>query len=61
MKFDDGKGKSNKYEVEAIRNGAIYIRELERGHLLGLYYLILWKDYSKEEIIWEPASIIQYL
>ncbi len=28
------------YEVEAIRDSAVYTRELE-GHLPGLYYLVL--------------------
>ena len=31
---------SGKYEVEAIRDSAVYIRESESDHLLGLYYLV---------------------
>ena len=40
---------SRKYEVEAIWDNAIYARESKSGHLLGLYYLFLWKGYPKEE------------
>ena len=31
---------SGEYEVEAIRDSAIYTRELESGHLPGFYYLV---------------------
>ena len=31
---------SNEYEVEAIRDSAIYAKESELGHLPGLYYLV---------------------
>ena len=40
---------SEEYEVEAIRDSAVYAIKLESGHLPGLYYLIAWKGYSKEE------------
>ena len=40
-----------KYKMEAIRDSAVYARELESKYLLGLYYLILWKSYPKEENI----------
>ncbi len=42
----DGNGKE--YEVEVIRNNAVYVRESE-SHLPGLYYLVSWKGYPKEE------------
>ncbi len=42
------KGKSKKYNVEAIRNSAVYARESE-GYLSGLYYLVTWKSYSEKE------------
>ena len=61
MEFDAGDDKSREYEVEAIRDSAVYARESESGHLPGLYYLILWKRYPEEENTWEPASVIQYL
>ena len=49
---------SGEYEVEAIRNSAVYARESESGHLPGLYYLVLWKGYPEEENTWEPASAV---
>ncbi len=36
------------YEVEAIRNSAVYVSKSE-GHLPGLYYLVSWKGYPEEE------------
>ena len=32
---------SEEYEVEAIRDSAVYAIESESGHLLGLYYLVV--------------------
>ena len=52
-------GSNNKgYEVEGICDNAVYIRELEAGHLPGLYYLVSWKGYSEDESNWEPASAV---
>ena len=56
---DDGEGEE--YEVEAIRDSAIYAKESESGQLPGLYYLISWKGFPEEENTWEPASAIQHL
>ncbi len=53
-------GNSEEYEVEPIRDRAVYARESE-GHLPGLYYLVSWKGYPKEENTWEPASAIIHL
>ncbi len=53
-------GDSGGYEVKAIWNSAIYARE-SKGELPGLYYLVLWKSYPKEENTWEPGSIVQHL
>ena len=47
--------------MEAIRNNTVYARELESGHLPGLYYLVSWKIYLEEENIWEPVLAVQYL
>ena len=58
MEFDAGDDESGEYEVEAIRDSAIYARESESGHLLGLYYLVSWKRYPEEENTWEPASAV---
>ena len=56
------KDDSKEYELEVICDCEVYTKELDSDHYLpGLYYLILWKSYLKEENIWEPASTIQYL
>ena len=38
--LDAGDEDSEEYEVEAIRDSAVYANESESGHLLGLYYLV---------------------
>ena len=43
-------GNDKEYEVEAIQNGAVYTKKVDR-HLLELYYLVAWKGYLKEENI----------
>ena len=58
IEFDAGDYENGKYEVEAIRDSAIYARESKLGHLLGLYYLVLWKRYLEEENTWESASAV---
>ena len=58
MEFDAGDDESGEYEVEAIRDSAVYARESESGHLPGLYYLVSWKRYPEEENTWEPASAV---
>ena len=43
------RGDDNKeYEMEAIRDSAAYAKEAD-GHLLKLYYLVVWKGYLKKE------------
>ena len=49
---------NEKYEVEAIRDSAVYARESELGHLLSLYYLVSWKRYLEEENTRKPASAV---
>ena len=39
------------YKVEAIRDNAVYAKEVY-GHLQGLYYLVAWKSYPEKENIW---------
>ena len=58
MKFDAGDDESGEYEMEAIRDSAVYARELESGHLPDLYYLVSWKRYPEEENSWELASAV---
>ena len=41
-------GDSEEYKIEAICDNAINAKEA-KSHLPGLYYLALWKGYSKEE------------
>ena len=47
--------------MEAIWDSAVYARKSKSGHLAGLYYLVLWKRYPKEENTWELASAVQHL
>ena len=36
------------YEVETIQDSAVYAKEAD-GYLPGLYYLVVWKGYPKEQ------------
>ena len=42
-------GDNKKYEIEAIIDSAIYYQQANNNQMPGLYYLILWKGYPKEE------------
>ena len=57
-KFEPGDDKE--YEVEAIRDSAVYAKEAN-GHLPGLYYLVVWKGYPKEENTWESFLAVMHL
>ena len=61
IEFNAGNNDSRKYKVKAIWDSAVYTKESESGHLLSLYYLVLWKRYSEKENIWKPVSAIQQL
>ena len=37
------------YKVRKIQDSTIYSMESKAGHLLGLYYLVNWEGYPKEE------------
>ena len=50
-------GGSDKYEVEAIWDSAIYANKAE-GYLPSFYYLIVWKRYCKKENTWEPSFAV---
>ena len=49
IEFDAGDDKSGKYEVQAIRDSAIYVRESKLGYISGFYYLVSWKRYPEKE------------
>ena len=51
---------SKEYEVEAIRDIAVYAMKSESGHLPGLYYLVAWKGYPKEKNTWKPVLAVQH-
>ena len=59
LEFEAG-GNNKEYEIEGIRNSAVHARESEADHLPGLYYLVSWKGYLKDESTWEPASAVQH-
>lgn len=40
---------NKKYKIEEVWNNTIYIKKLEINYILGLYYLIFWKDYPKKK------------
>ena len=59
LELDDGED-SKEYKVRAIWDNAVYARK--SGSLLpGLYYLVAWKGYSKEENTWELVLAVQHL
>ncbi len=46
--------------MEIICDSVVYARDLE-SHLLGFYYLVLWKGYLEKENTWEPAPAVLHL
>ena len=40
MEFNTGNNDNREYEVEVIRDNAVYARKSGLGHLPGLYYLV---------------------
>ena len=59
LDFEFKAGNGDKYKVDGIWNSAVYAKKSAK-QLLGLYYLVLWKNYLKEENTWEPALVIQH-
>lgn len=58
VKFDNN-GNNKKYKVIAIWESAFYTKQ-SKDHLLGIYFLVLWKDYQKIENICEIALTIEH-
>ncbi len=52
---------SKKYKIKAICDSKVYAKKSNNSHLSDLYYWISWKDYTKEENIWEPISTVLHL
>lgn len=46
LEFETGDNKE--YKREDIQNNIVYAKKAD-GYLLGLYYLIIWKDYPKRK------------
>ncbi len=42
-------GENKKYKVKAIINSAVYNQQANSDQMSGLYCLVLWKGYPKEE------------
>ena len=61
MQLEFEAGNNKEYKVDSIGDSTVYAKELATEQLSGLYYLVLWKGYSKEENTWEPALAIQHL
>ena len=53
-------GNNEEYEIDGIRNSAVYAKESTISQLLELYYLVLWKNYLEEENTWEPVLAIPH-
>lgn len=41
-----------------IKDSAVYATKDVRDQLSGLYYLIFWKNYLKDENFWEPTLVV---
>lgn len=50
--------KNKKYKVEEIWNKAVYAKKAIISHLLGFYYVIFWKSYSKEKNNYELTLVV---
>ena len=60
LKFESDSN-NKEFKVENIYDNAIYTKKLEVDHLLGLYNLVSWKSYPKDENNQESTSVVQYL
>ena len=60
LKFEAG-GNNEENEMGCICDSVVYYKELEVGHLPGLYYFISWKGYPEDKSTWELALLVQHL
>ena len=44
-------GNIKKYEVKAIVNSVVYIKEAANNEIIGFYYFVLWKSYLENKNI----------
>ena len=58
MEVDFEANNSKKYEIKAISNYAVYMRELKTGFLLKFNYHIFLKSYFKEKLIYKLTSLM---
>lgn len=58
-KLEASNNNLKEYKVETIWNNVVYTKESKSCYLPGLYYLVFWKSYLKEENTWKPALVIQ--
>ena len=58
--FEDSSN-DKEYEIEKIWDSVVHAKKSATGHLLGLYYLVVWKGYPKKENSWEHALAVQHL
>lgn len=50
LELDFYANKNKKYKIDVIQTNIVYISNA-KSYLLGLYYLVVQKDYPKEENI----------
>ena len=61
LDFEFKTGNNEKYEIDGIWDSMVYAKKSTTNQLPKLYYLVLWKGYSKKENICEPKLAIQHL
>ena len=60
MQLEFEAGNDKKYKVDGIWDSVVYTKESTTDQLPGLYYLVSWKGYPKEENTLEPVLAIQH-
>ena len=49
LDFEFEAGNDKEYEVDGIRDSAVYAKKSAIGQFPGLYYLVLWKGYPDKK------------